>query len=194
MADFDRKQLVTIQLLQEKEVQAYANENMQIANVRTAVQVNSPLNFLRITTRSNSLVSALNTNAFISLVNDVGRTDIFIHSTRYVDKNASQDFFFQSPPCYLVDSTTPAGFYILSSYDSAYRHEYWPYKPDYYEFNASVLVDGFFGGCTPLDALLTSTLDCLYDINCLQTFPAYFPALQRVRLYNIVFYAKTVFI
>jgi hypothetical protein len=37
-----------------------------------------------------------------------------------------------------------------------------------------------FAACTPLEALLESTLDCLYDIQCLQLLTDYFPDLEPV--------------
>ena len=45
---------------------------------------------------------------------------------------------------------------------------------------ASAMVDGFFAGCTTLEALLPSTLNCLYDIQCLLLLPDYFPNLNQV--------------
>ena len=41
------------------------------------------------------------------------------------------------------------------------------------------IVKGFFAACTPLEALLKSTLDCLYEINCLQLLTEYFPSMNQ---------------
>ena len=41
------------------------------------------------------------------------------------------------------------------------------------------IVKGFFAACTPLEALLKSTLDCLYDIHCLKLLPEYFPSMNQ---------------
>ncbi|CAF0815388.1 unnamed protein product [Adineta steineri] len=43
----------------------------------------------------------------------------------------------------------------------------------------STIVSGFFAAYTPLEALLQSTLDCLYEIKCLQLLSGYFPALNH---------------
>ena len=44
----------------------------------------------------------------------------------------------------------------------------------------ATLVNGFFTGCSPFEALLKSTLDCLYEIDCLILLNKHFPSLQKV--------------
>ncbi|CAF1633602.1 unnamed protein product, partial [Adineta steineri] len=44
----------------------------------------------------------------------------------------------------------------------------------------STIVNGFFAACTPLEALLQSTLDCLYEIECLHLLSDYFPVLNHM--------------
>ncbi|CAF1633955.1 unnamed protein product [Adineta ricciae] len=46
--------------------------------------------------------------------------------------------------------------------------------------NNSIIVKGFYIGCYPVEAILQSTLDCLYDIDCLQLLTNYFPKLQHI--------------
>ncbi|CAF0775120.1 unnamed protein product [Adineta steineri] len=55
-------------------------------------------------------------------------------------------------------------------------------EPVFFRPIAVSTVDGFFGGCTALDAVLASTFDCLYDIKCLETFTDYFPNVTRMNL------------
>ena len=43
------------------------------------------------------------------------------------------------------------------------------------------IVKGFFATCSILEALLASTLDCLYDFECIQLLFSYFPNLNQVR-------------
>ncbi|CAF4117366.1 unnamed protein product, partial [Adineta steineri] len=43
----------------------------------------------------------------------------------------------------------------------------------------SPYIEGFFAGCTPLEGLLNSTLDCFYDIKCVQLLADYFPTLNQ---------------
>ena len=44
----------------------------------------------------------------------------------------------------------------------------------------STLVKGFFTGCMPFESLLHTTLDCLYEIDCLQLLNNHFPSLNQV--------------
>ena len=55
------------------------------------------------------------------------------------------------------------------------------------QYNASEMVIGFFGGCYVMDALLASTLDCLYNNSCLERFPNYFPSLNKVYIKQFYF-------
>ncbi|UJR19648.1 hypothetical protein I4U23_022782 [Adineta vaga] len=56
----------------------------------------------------------------------------------------------------------------------------------------AIIVKGFFATCTVLNALLASTLDCLYDLECIQLLFNYFPNLNQVR--TVLRYALYVFI
>lgn len=131
------------------------------------------------TTRSNSLISALNTNALIQ-VYPYDYRQIYVGPTYYFNKSAFSTDALYGSPCNLKNSTAPAGFYLLWSYGNPTTHFIWPEYPPYFEPTASAMVDGFFGGCTSLDALLASTFDCLYNINCLELFATYFPVLNDV--------------
>ncbi|UJR38908.1 hypothetical protein I4U23_031576 [Adineta vaga] len=180
IVDFNKTQLITIQLLQESEVQSYTDENVRIARTNILAQIVSPLNFIQITTRANSLYSALNTNTIIFVYSQYTPPFINQMPTYYFDKDLiAMGIGF---PCYLNSKTAPAGFYSLSLDVSSRRHVFWPINPLWSIPNASAMVNGFYGGCIPLDALLASTLDCLYNITCLQIFPNYFPALSKVNL------------
>jgi hypothetical protein len=133
------------------------------------------------TTRSNFLISALNTNLFIQiLTNDYDQDSIFLSPTYYVNKSAYGSDALYGSPCDVKSSTTQAGFYALPYYENVNSNGFWPGYPPYFEPSASALVDGFFGACTPLDAVLASTFDCLYNINCLNLFTTYFPGLNQV--------------
>ena len=43
-----------------------------------------------------------------------------------------------------------------------------------------LIVDGFYTGCTPLEAILESTLDCLYSYQCIQLLEEKFPNITQV--------------
>jgi hypothetical protein len=178
-ANVDNNQFVTVQLLSENEVQSQINGTFELAKTGTPVQVTSLLNFLQIATRSNSLISALNTNTLVFLF---APSLLYMTSTVYFDRNAAASAY-EVNTCEFINSTTPAGFYSLSYNESSINHQYWPenpFPPFYFEPNVSAMVSGFFAGCNPLDALLVSTLDCLYNINCLQLLGDYFPSLSQV--------------
>ena len=170
---------------------------MKVAQSGTPFQINAPLNFLQIAAQSNSLISALNTNALVG-VNIYDHRDfrIYVESTYYFDANASDDTAKWGSPCYLKSSTVPAGFYLSSYYTDVHDHQFWPCSSMDCSLNASAVVNGFFGSCTPLDALLASTFDCLYNDTCLQIYSQYFPAFNRVCLMmkTFVFYTKSLFI
>ncbi|CAF1281000.1 unnamed protein product [Adineta steineri] len=49
-------------------------------------------------------------------------------------------------------------------------------------FTSSIVctpLEGFFAGCTPVEGLLVNTLDCLYDIKCVELLIDYFPTLNQ---------------
>ncbi|UJR34535.1 hypothetical protein I4U23_027312 [Adineta vaga] len=183
--DLNNTQLITIEFLPNNEVETLMNESIQLARTSLSSQFNLLLQFLQITIRLNSIVSALNTNAFITMVElDFGRAKIYHTMTSYYNKNVT-NYLISLWTCDLVYSIVPVGFYSLSYNDSSINHAYWPeYLISQYNFqpNMSAKVDGFFGGCTPLDALLPSTLDCLYDNSCLELLTNYFPAFNQTNL------------
>ena len=155
---------------------------MIVTQSSTYIQVTSPLNFVQIATRSNWLISALNTNVMVALLEPISTLSyyVLVGSTHYFNITGSFFIAENGSPCYLTCPVVPAGFYILSYDESAMNHQFWPTYPPVFEPVVSAIVDGFFGGCTPLDSILASTLDCLYDINCLTIFADYFPALNQV--------------
>ena len=55
----------------------------------------------------------------------------------------------------------------MSNFDSFDNYNNWPEYRLNSESTVFAMIDGFFGGCTPLNALFASTLDCLYNDKCL---------------------------
>ena len=72
----------------------------------------------------------------------------------------------------MIFPLTFAHFFFLDPYAGRYTNSY--------PMAAFAMVDGFFAGCTPLEPLLPSTLDCLYDSQCLLLLRDYFPSLNQV--------------
>jgi hypothetical protein len=122
----------------------------------------------------------MNTNGLVVLDTTSQPPFVYTENTYYFDKNGSPYLGLYGWPCFIKSETVPAGFYSLSDYSDESNHIYWPYHPPDFEPSASAMVDGFFAGCTPLDALLASTFDCLYNISCLEIFSDYFPGLNNV--------------
>ena len=132
------------------------------------------------------MASALNTNVLVK-INYVNSTfEISEIGTIYIDKYQYTDIAF-TKSCDLIDSITPAGFYSEPLNEISCNHDLWPMNPSHFRPNALSTVDGFFGGCTALDAVLASTFACLYNIKCLETFTNYFPNLTQVCILCILF-------
>ena len=146
------------------------------------LQVTALVNFFQVATRSNFLITALNTIAILTIRSDPGDFYPYIRVTEYSGNVSTELDEYHFPNCGIVDSIAPAGFYPISYEQSAEEHNFWPFDPVAPELkpNALAMLDGFFSGCTPLHAILASTLDCLYRQGCLEQFGYYFPALKRV--------------
>ena len=181
MNDLGNTQLVTVQLLSEYEVHSQVTSIAGLIRANMLVQAATTVDFLKITTHSNSLISALNTNIFVQR-EAINRSVQYLTTefTSFFIKTATNKVSRLSP-CHRMISTTPAGIYSLSQYDSVNNHQYWPEFPPSFEPMASATINGFFGACNPLDAVLASTLDCVYNITCLQSLTDYFPDLNHVK-------------
>ncbi|CAF4149829.1 unnamed protein product, partial [Adineta steineri] len=182
LTDLMNEQLVTVQLLSEDQVRSQILANIDLIKSSIPAQIESIVKLLQITTQSNSIVSALNTNAYV--VTDLSNAQIpYIHpySTQFYNENSSYQLNFFGQTCNVVSGIAFSGFYSLSLYDSTNNHLQWPlyypYLPN--KIIPNVTVDGFFSACTPLDGLLVSTLDCLYSKTCLKNFADYFPDLNQ---------------
>ena len=65
----------------------------------------------------------------------------------------------------------------MKDYSKSHNRETWRIYPP----NATI-VKGFFAACTPLEAILKSTFDCLYDVYCLQLLTEHFPSIHQTNL------------
>jgi hypothetical protein len=174
LSDFENISLISVEILTENEVRSQMKGSMEIVETSISVQVISLLSFIRITTRSNSLISSLSTNAKV--------TDMYssleIMPTKYFDENAVSNNI-EAATCDRISPISPAGFYSFIN-SSRMPDPIWPSYPPYFEPDVLATVDGFFGGCYPLDGLLGSTFDCLNNVQCLQVLTDYFPRLNQV--------------
>ena len=149
-----------------------------------SVQITTLVDFFQVIAHSNFLFSALNTIAAITIMQNSDENLPFTLLKQYFDKNSTASELLELPNCGIGNSIAPAGFHPLSYEDSARQRHVWPeYSSDpELERNTSAMADGFFGGCTPLSAILASSLDCLYKHSCLEQFDIYFPGLNQVSL------------
>jgi hypothetical protein len=90
----------------------------------------------------------------------------------------SKNGYHWSGPCNIDNPVFPVGFYT-QAYDSySYSNQYGKESVPFLHWNATAIVNGFFGSCYPFQALMFSTLDCLYDPHCLQSMSHYFPTMN----------------
>ncbi|CAF1388030.1 unnamed protein product [Adineta steineri] len=171
LTDINQQQLLTIELLVEDEVQSQVIENIKLIRANTYVQISSSLNFMQIITQSNSLISALNTNAQLLITTE----DLSI-----LTMDGNQILLLAVKPTVYYRKNMPNVLYSVP-YDLRDIYDnYWPDTPlSFISSNISGVVDGFLSGCTPFDGLLTSTLDCLYSNKCLEQLINYFPNLNQ---------------
>ena len=159
---------------------------IELLKSRVSTQIISFLKYLRITTRANYLISALNTNAVIGMFMRGEQQYVAWETwTAYIhyDNNPKETYLMI---CNNGDLVKPVGFLSVSHTTKYTFHQEW------YARNVSIAanVSGFFGGCIPLEALLSSTLDCLYDIKCIELLIDYFPALNQVCM--ILYYLSNI--
>ena len=137
------------------------------------------MNYWRTTIQRNFLVSALGTNWEIyqwyttSPPTLAGSEAIYFIESLLLSKKCG------------VDSFVVPAFLPSPSNDSEYVGQRWSFMNNY------VSVHGFFAACTPLDALLQSTMDCLYESECMQWLLNYFPNLNQVRRVFLRYFQAT---
>ncbi|CAF1222349.1 unnamed protein product [Adineta steineri] len=171
--DLSNNELVTSDLLPDFRIHSKVNDTVQFFKNGASTRIIAFMNYVRATIRANYLVSALNTNFLIEARNSSDgykllRTEVFI-------KNSSANF---SRSEFIGCSTkTPTAAVSLFPLPIAQNYSDMAlYQPSAY----TNLANGFFAACTPLEALLQSTLDCLYSIECVELLKNYFPAIALV--------------
>jgi hypothetical protein len=134
------------------------------------MQMLSNLRFIQIATQSNGLVSALNTDTEIAVV----------------------QFFFRQT---LFVARRQIGFSYCDSKNIFYSAGFYSRTMDIFDGNPShllAILNRLYGACKPLDALLETTLDCLREDRCLTTVMSYFPALNHVGIAQFSFFQNII--
>ncbi|CAF3904501.1 unnamed protein product [Adineta steineri] len=170
--DINNNELVTLYLLSQEQIELTINGTIDLLKKSASFQMITYLNYSRNTIQTNYLVSALNTNLIIKTKRPLGFIDTDADQVSYsVDRGPNK---LCSTERILVDAALSQVIYELI--ETIRRSKLNP-MPN------STIVKGFFTGCTPLEALLKSTLDCLYQTECLQLLVDYFPIRQQINFH-----------
>ncbi|CAF1437934.1 unnamed protein product [Adineta steineri] len=177
--DLKKEEILSFSILTNEALEKEVNSNIEKLKTGETDRMNTFLNYSRINMRSNYLISALNTNLY-SRTEGVGGTyeiwakEITYHAFR---GNTPGD---RHPRCGETNLYEKSLFYTLINNPDGVVHLH-NFIDDESEqakekgFNSS----GFYAACTPLEAILLSTLDCLYQIECLQVLNKYFPNITK---------------
>ncbi|CAF1304006.1 unnamed protein product [Adineta steineri] len=180
LADLEHTQFFSNELLPEHDVQSEVQKTIEVAVLNSSIQVTPLLQLTQIITQSDAMVSGLNTNVLFRVVHSSS-----ISEKQRIRTTCTGDRELYNPKlvriCDHIGSVTLAGFYAEPFDKIALYHDQWPMNSSFRPIAVST-VDGFFGGCTALNATLASTFDCLYNIKCLENFTDYFPNLTKMRL------------
>ncbi|CAF1242607.1 unnamed protein product [Adineta steineri] len=170
--DVGNNDFITTYLLTDTQVQFEVNSAIESSKNSASTRIIMFLNYLRTTVRGNFLVSALNTNLIIEIYTDDsdGLGAVALSITYYSTSGYALSCKQDNPTS--AATLNP----LLNDYMTSERLRIFESMPN------STIVSGFFAACTPLEALIQSTLDCLYEIECLQLLSDYFPALNHVRI------------
>ena len=174
LSDIHYYHLVSVQLLSETDVQAEVEATIDLVHSSTSIEVTSIIKFLKLIYRSSYLVSALGTNAIVHRSSN--ETYFFAQTYPFgVDRH-------DTISCGESNSVGPAFFMSTANdhYEDKDKFQFELVAYDHFDRNTSATIQGFSGGCFPYDALLASTLQCLYDVQCLNILPDYFPRFKQV--------------
>ncbi|CAF1146722.1 unnamed protein product [Adineta steineri] len=170
--DVGSNEFVTIYLLPDKQVEHEVNTIIESYKKGASARMITFLDYFRSTIRANYLISALNTNLLVTLVHHlIAGTMFSLLSTEYT--HASGDILTCGTHNLFIAATLNP---VIDESNSVFGRFHFKNLPN------STIVSGFFGACIPLEALLQSTLDCLYEIECLELLSDYFPSLNDLHI------------
>ncbi|CAF3546539.1 unnamed protein product [Adineta steineri] len=168
--DVGNNDFITTYLLTNTQTQFEVNSTIESSKNSASARIIMFLNYLRTTVRGNYLVSALNTNLITGISSNSKYTlRVAAFPVHYKSERGDSVYCNQNNPTSAA-TLNP----LLNGFVTLERIRKFESMPN------STIVSGFFAACTPLEALLQSTLDCLYEIECLQLLSDYFPALNHM--------------
>ncbi|CAF3511919.1 unnamed protein product [Adineta steineri] len=168
--DVGNNDFITTYLLTDTQIHFEVNSTTESFKNSASARIIMFLNYLRTTVRENYLVSALNTN-LITGISSNSNNMIHVAAFPVYYKSASGN----SVSCNQGNPTSAATLNPLLNGSLTVNR-----IPRFESMPNSTIVSGFFAACTPLEALLQSTLDCLYENECLELLSDYFPALNHM--------------
>ena len=161
-------QFVTVLLSEHDQLEIEIKESINVLRNQAIMENADNLVHHRMVTRHNGLATAYILNGGIWSEHE-GQYYLYHYATNYWRGALSN--------CRTQNQLVPAAFYL----DSYRRDQSTMLVIDErIEMNSTGSVDGFFTECTPTEAILNSTLDCLYNMSCLQLLFDHFPFLDRV--------------
>ncbi|UJR38749.1 hypothetical protein I4U23_031414 [Adineta vaga] len=168
--DLNNTELVSVDLMSEENIRNEVDAIVELLRDNVASHIRSSLTYLKIINQANYLITSLNTKAIISY--DSSKREII--GQWLINSAISFETGWDTPACIdIVKVPIKNATFLSPIYFSLLSFE----PP----FLAPItIVNGFFASCTTLEALLPSTLDCLYDINCIELLIEYFPSLSQL--------------
>ncbi|CAF1624471.1 unnamed protein product, partial [Adineta ricciae] len=168
LIDVNNTELVSLYLHSKKQIEIEIDGTTEHLKNSAISRMMTFFDYLKNTSDKHYFITALNTN-FIILVNN--NTNKYLSFEGHEIKKK----YNLRPSCdnlmLLINATlSPLPFNM-----TVYRR-----RIELYPMSDSTIVNGFLTGCTPLSALLQSTLDCLYKVQCLQLLLNYFPKLTQL--------------
>ncbi|CAF2956088.1 unnamed protein product [Rotaria sp. Silwood2] len=168
-------QLLSSNLLRENEIFIQTKISSERILSDTTVRLNNALKLIKLSTQSNVISSALNTNIVYSASRFVN-----FQTYKYISSYTGWHWTANNQTticvCHINTCTLPAGFYSFADKNDFYLHT----KLVPQEHDVSDLVPGFVGSCTPYEAVFQAKFICLYDIKCIKTLADYFPRLAQL--------------
>ncbi|CAF4078323.1 unnamed protein product [Adineta steineri] len=171
--DIDKNEFVTINLLSEEQVHTQVNTTVEYFKNSASFRIISFLNYYRTNTQADYHISALNTNLLII-------ASVFADSSDVKLWRSPITRYFGESPGGTCEKDNP----MVTTTFVLYPREWFTIemRQQLIQWHGFTYMQGFFAGCTPLEGLLESTLDCLYDIKCVELLIDYFPTLNQLNI------------
>ncbi|CAF1079605.1 unnamed protein product [Adineta ricciae] len=169
LSDIGNNEVVTLYLSTQTQIRVDINKRIENLKNSATSRMMTFLNYLQNTNNKHFFVSALNTNFIILTFGDLNHTSLFGLEVSYLINYTPGEKCSET----VVIMNATLNRLLPELMDEGIRSKM-VLLPN------STIVNGFFTACTPVEALLQSTLDCLYEIHCLQLLFSYFPKLTQI--------------